>query len=348
VRLSIVIVAFGEDLGALLAEIGRQREAGDEVIVVDNKAPQGGTPGVRGNPSVDRVVDSPRNLGFASGVNLVARHARNETLLLLNPDAVPAPDLLERIRRPPDDWAAWMGVVTLPDGERLNTAGNVAHFLGFGWIGRFLEPVSALPVEPYETGFLSGACLAVRRGVWERVGGFPDHYFLYGEDVDLSHRLRLAGRKFGVLPEARVAHDYEFHKGLYKWRSLERNRWATVVRTYPPRVLWAALPAMLALEPLLLAYAVAGGWGSAKIGSWWDVLRWLPVARAERRGVQALRVRPQSEFADALVTDLDTPLLGRVGRSLVANGALRLYWLAARTLAGLGPPLPHPGTGSRR
>ena len=264
-RLSIVIVCYGEDLGALLAALACQREPGDEVIVVDNKAPEGGTASVRGNPAVDRVIDSPRNLGFPPAVNLGARQARNETILLLNPDAVPAPDLLQRMRRPPADWAAWMGVVTLLDGQRLNTAGNRAHFLGFGWIGRFLEPVSALPSEPYTTGFLSGACFAVRRSVWERLGGFPDHYFLYCDDIDFCHRLRLAGLEFGVLPAARVAHDYEFEKGARKWRNLERNRWATVVRTYPSRVLWAVMPAMLMLEPVLLVYAVAGGWWRAKL-----------------------------------------------------------------------------------
>jgi N-acetylglucosaminyl-diphospho-decaprenol L-rhamnosyltransferase len=340
VRLSIVIVCFGGNVDDLLGEIARQRANGDEVIVVDNKAQYGGTAGIHGHPAVDRVIEAPANLGFATAANMGARQATGDAILLLNPDAVPAGDLLERMRRPPANWVAWMGVVTLPDRERVNTAGNVAHFMGFGWIGRFREPVSALPNEPYATGFLSGACLAVRRPVWERLGGFPDHFFLYCEDMDLCHRLRLAGLPFGVLPDARIEHDYEFDKGPVKWRHLERNRWATVVRTYPLRVLSAALPAMVALEPLLLVYAVAGGWGGAKVASWWDVLRWLPSASGERRAVQGLRVRPQREFAGALVADLDTPLLGRVGRSSLANGLMRLYWLLARTIAGLRPPRP--------
>jgi GT2 family glycosyltransferase len=335
VRLSIVIVCFGEDLSDLLDAVGRQRTSGDEIIVVDNLAPQGGTAGVRGHPAVDRLIASPGNLGFPPAVNLGARHASGDVILLLNPDAVPADDLLERLRHPPEDWAAWMGVVTLPGGERINTAGNVSHFLGFGWIGRFQEPVAMLGDEPYATGFLSGACLAVRRDVWERVGGFPQHFFLYCDDIDLCHRLRLAGLPFGVLPTARVAHDYVFDKGARKWRNMERNRWATVLRTYPPRVLWAVLPAMLALEPLLLAYAVAGGWGRAKVQSWWDVVRWLPRAPAERRAVQRLRVRPQHEFAEALTARLDTPLLGAVGRSVVADALMRGYWALARRLAGL-------------
>jgi hypothetical protein len=331
VRFSIVIVRYGDDLQALLAELDRQRIPGDEVIVVDNR----GSAQLRDHPTVDRLLASPRNLGFAGGVNLAARHATGDALLLLNPDAVPEPGCLEHLRAPPAGWAAWMAVVTLPDGEHINTAGNVAHFMGFGWVGRLHEPVATLPREPYATGFLSGAALAVRREAWERIGGFPQDFFMYSEDLDLSHRLRLADLPFGVVPRARVTHDYRFAKGAHKWRRMERNRWATVLRTYPPRVLAAALPAMAAAELPLLVYAAAGGWAGAKVGSWLDLLRWLSRAPAERRAVQRLRVCPQREFADALASGLDTPLLGRVGRSALANGLLQAYWRLTRRALGL-------------
>ena len=134
-------------------------------------------------------------------------------LLLLNPDAIPAPGCFEALRNPPKSYAAWMGVVTLPGRERVNSAGGESHFLGFSWVGGLNDPVSALPQEPYRPGFVSGARLAVRLDVWRELGGFPDHFFLYFDDVDLSHRLRLAGRDFGSVPTALVEHDYVFDKG---------------------------------------------------------------------------------------------------------------------------------------
>ena len=70
----------------------------------------------------------------------------------------------------------------------------------------------------------------------------PEPFFLYHEDVDLSLRVRLAGGELGVEPAARVDHDYEFEKGADKWRYLERNRWATLIRTYPAALLAAAGP----------------------------------------------------------------------------------------------------------
>ena len=184
--------------------------------------------------------------GSRPAVNLGAREATRDVLLLLNPDAIPAPGCFEALRRPPAAYAAWMGVVTLPGGDRVNTAGGESHYLGFSWVGGLDEPVSELPGDPYHAGFISGACLAVRLDVWREMGGFPDHFFLYFDDVDLSHRLRLSGRDFGVVPAARVEHDYVFDKGNRKWRNLERNRWATVIRTYPSALLVLVLPALAA------------------------------------------------------------------------------------------------------
>jgi GT2 family glycosyltransferase len=325
-RLSIVIVCYGEDLSRLLAEVGRQRRHDDEVIVVDNKASTGGTDGVRGHPVVDRVVDSPGNIGFPPAVNLGAAEATREVMVLLNPDAVPAPGCLDAMRAPPEQFAAWMGVVTLPGGDRINTAGGQSHFLGFSWVGRLGEPTSALPDAPYRTGFLSGACFGVRLSVWRELGGFADHFFLYFDDVDLSHRLRLSGRDFGVLPAARVEHDYVFDKGPLKWRNLERNRWATVVRTYPKRLLVLVTPALILTELPLLVVAAAGGWAPMKLRAWADVLRWLPRARAERRAVQATASVSARAFAESLTSRLDSPLFGRVGRSGAVRLVLSVYW----------------------
>jgi N-acetylglucosaminyl-diphospho-decaprenol L-rhamnosyltransferase len=331
-RLSVVVVTYqsAESLPALLDALAPQLAEGDEVIVVDNASRDGTAAIAAAHPAVGRVVEPGGNVGFAAGCNAGAREATGDAVLLLNPDAVPEPGFLEALRRPPQEWDAWMGLVLLADGGQVNTAGGEVHYLGFAWAGRYGRPAGEIPAAPHEVGFLSGACMAVRRGAWERLGGFPVSFFMYGEDVDLSLRLRLAGHRFGLVPGARCRHDYAFDKGDTKWRLLERNRWLLVLRTYPRPLLLRVLPLMLLAEPALLVLAIASGWGRAKLRSWLGVLAASSRVRAERDEVQrSVRVGVRS-FAAALTPALDSPFLGAAGRSRVLRILLAAYWRIAR------------------
>jgi GT2 family glycosyltransferase len=334
-RFSIVIVTYRSraTLGRLLDALAEQRAGGDEVIVVDNASADGTADLAARHPAVDRVVQSPDNEGFARGCNRGAAAAAGEVLLFLNPDVVPEPGCLDALRAAPADWSAWMGLVTLDDGAHVNTAGGRVHYLGLAWAGRYGEPVAAIGRAPHAVPALSGACLAIRRPVWEEHGGFPERFFMYAEDIDLSLRMRLRGQRFGLIPAARVRHEYEFAKGAYKWRCLERNRWLSVLRTYPGPVLRAALPGMIAAEPALAAVALRGGWGRAKALALLDVLAALPRTLAERRAIQRAATASPAEFAAWLNTELDSPFLGRAARSRLLRRALAAYWRLARRLA---------------
>ena len=130
-----------------------------------------------------------------------------------------------------------MGLVLLDDGATINTSGGVLHFTGFGWAGQIGEPATAAPPTPDRGRLPVRGVPGDSAGDLGTAGGFAEHFFMYCEDVDLSLKLRLAGATLAVVPDARVAHDYAFAKGGRKWRLLERNRWATMIRTYPGRLL---------------------------------------------------------------------------------------------------------------
>lgn len=313
-----------------------QKLLGDEVIVVDNASSDGSARHARERDDVvDRVIETGANLGFAEAANIGAAEVRADIVLLLNPDVVPAAGFADAIRDAPADWAAWTGLVLLPDG-RINAGPNEAHYLGFGWSGRYGAPADSVGDDPSPVSFLSGACLAVRREDWHEVDGLAPGFFMYHEDLDLSHRLRLAGKRFGLLPGARVVHDYEFHKGGMKWRLLERNRWAMVIRTYPAALLAVVIPALLFVEIFMLAVAARGGWLTQKLRADLDVLTGFPRLRREREQVQASRVVSAREFSRGLVVDLDSPFLGATGSSPFVRLLLRSYWaLARRVMAAL-------------
>ncbi len=336
--LSVLIVAWNSreelarTLPALLPELGD----GDELIVVDNDSDDGTAEAVTELAPRAKVVRTGANLGFAAGCNAGAAVARGDLLVCLNPDAAPLPGFGEAIRRPwveERGWAAWQALVADAGGTRINSAGNPIHFTGIVWAGGHGRPIATAPPAG-GVAALSGACLAIPLRTWRELGGFPGRFFLYHEDVDLSLRLRLRGGVIGIEPAAVVDHDYEFGANAHKWRWLERNRLAFVLRAYPTPLLILAAPALLGTELALIAVSTAGGWGRQKLVANLEVLRWLPRLLRERRAVQATRTITTAEFASWLTPDLDSPFISPLARSLPARLLLRGYWRLVRLLLG--------------
>ena len=329
---SIAVVVVTHDsasyVGATLAAVSEQLREGDELIVVDNGSGDATAAAVRA-AAPEALLEEQDNRGFAGGATRGAQLASAALLLFLNPDAHPAPGCLDELRRVAAQrpgWGAWQALVTMNAGTRINTAGNVAHFLGLSWAGRCGRPLSDAPRAPEEVAFASGAALVVRRDAWERAGGFDERYFMYCEDLDLGLRLWLTGLGVGIAPAARVEHDYDFEKGQRKWFLLERNRWWTIVSDYPAALLALLAPALLAAELGLLVVAARGGWLGAKLRSQLAVARALPAMLERRRAVQARRVTGTAEFARRLTADLDSPYLGPVAEVAPLAAAQRAYW----------------------
>jgi GT2 family glycosyltransferase len=333
---AVVIVTHdsASEIGATLGEVLRQLRPDDELIVVDNGSGDETVSVVRAVAPAARVVERG-NKGFAGGAVAGAAVASSPLLLFLNPDAQPAAGCLDELRRAAwerPDWGAWQALVTMDGGTRINTAGNVVHFLGVSWAGRCERPVSEAPTSLEDVAFASGAALMVRRQAWQEIGGFDERWFMYCEDLDLGLRLRLAGWGVGIAPAARVEHAYEFDKGDRKWFLLERNRWWTILSNYPGRLLLLLAPALLAAELALLAVAAQGGWLGAKLRAQWAVLRTLPAMLERRRAVQTHSRIDAAEFARHLTADLDSPFLGPVARIGPLAVAQRAYWQAVQRL----------------
>ena len=178
----------------------------DEVVVVDSASSDDRRRGARGRPAracVDRATTS----ASPAAATRALRRPRAPLLLLLNPDAVPAPGCLDAPARragEQPDWGAWQALVTLADGERVNTRRQRRALARLRLGGRLDARSAASTPDPHEVAFASGAAMVVRRAAWDAAGGFDARYFMYGEDLDLSLRLRLAGWGVGIVPAARV------------------------------------------------------------------------------------------------------------------------------------------------
>jgi GT2 family glycosyltransferase len=155
------------------------------------------------------VVRNAGNRGFAAAANQGASLGRAELILFLNPDATLASGDLALLVRALDDptiGAAGPRLVR-PDGSEQRAwwpfpspALTWREALG-------LERLRARhPAADGTVDFVVGACLLVRRDAFERLGGFDERFWLYGEEADLCRRLGESGLRVVHVPEARALH----------------------------------------------------------------------------------------------------------------------------------------------
>ncbi len=334
-RVSAVVVAYGPEewlersVLALLDSVG----VDVDVVLVDN----GGT-----GPIVDELARRERvqlirtgdNVGFATGCNLGAAANDLPFIALVNPDAVVAPDALAElvaVAREPGVGLATASVRLAEHPDRLNSAGNIVHFLGLSWSGYFDELAADHP-ERREVTSASGAGLLCRREVWDQLGGFCDEFFAYCEDADLSLRSWLQGWPVVYVPSAVVTHRYEFSRNPVKYRLLERNRVIMTVSCFGPRHLLVIAPLLIALEAGTLLLAVMQGWWREKFAGYWWLLRHVSWLRRRRRAVQSTRARSERELAVLFNAHLDPANLELPAAVAPVDRLLAGYWRLARRL----------------
>jgi GT2 family glycosyltransferase len=217
VSITALIVSFNS-----VATLGRCLEsvlAGPpvEVVVVDGGSTDGSVALVRERFPQARLLELEQNVGFGAANNCGARLARGDQLLLLNPDAWLDPGALAtlsaRLAGSPR-LAAVAPQLRYPDGTLQYTWVPEAGVLGEAiqrwrnrrsgaWAHTSLERLLRALVGP---GWLSAACLLVRRAAFDQVGGFDERFFLYFEDVDLCRRLARAGWRLAKEPAAGAVH----------------------------------------------------------------------------------------------------------------------------------------------
>lgn len=159
------------------------------------------------------AVLSEGNAGFGGGVNrgvATALELGAESFLLLNPDATIDAESLRHLRTvvADDPLALVAPTVVRPDGSVWFAGADLCLDTGQMRSRRRRGEARARDARPPRLEeWLSGACLMVSAQLWRRLGGFDEEYFLYWEDVDLSHRAVAAGGRLVVDSVARAVHD---------------------------------------------------------------------------------------------------------------------------------------------
>jgi GT2 family glycosyltransferase len=212
-----------------------------EIIIVDNASPEPDVDELLKDFPAIKIIKSRQNLGFAGANNLGFQHSNGEFALFLNPDTKlvsPAINqLLVKIKSLPD--AGVVGCKLLNSNLSIQLS-SIQKFpkiwnqvldiesLQLRWPGCPLWDISPLfsdKPEIFRVEMISGACMLLRRSVFQQVAMFNEEYFMYAEDIDLNFKVHRAGYQNYYVADTSIIH----HGGGSSSRQ-RVNQWKTLMK----------------------------------------------------------------------------------------------------------------------
>lgn len=286
-KVSVIILTWNGRmyLEQCLASLAAQTFRDFETILVDNGSSDGSAEYVRESFPWVRLLELPKNVGFAEGNNRGLLLAGGWYVVTLNNDTKVAPDFLEELVRVVDSddmigmVAAKMRNFYQPeiiDAAGLKIATNgLGYNIGVGEVDRGQHD-AALPFGP------CGGAALYRRTMLDGIGFFDPDFFAYYEDFDLAWRGRLAGWKAAAAPKALVYHIHSATSGDmsgFKVYHTHRNKWFVILINWPAALFWRHLASILATDLAALSLAMLKGKAlaavKARIDVVWDLGRLL-------------------------------------------------------------------------
>lgn len=250
-KLSVIIVNYNVRYfleQALLSVRKASRGLAVEVWVVDNNSVDDSVSMVEEKFPEVRLIANRDNVGFSTANNQAIRQSAGEYVLLLNPDTVVEEDTFEKCLAFMDAHAdaGALGVRMidgsgkfLPESKRGFPSPWVAFCRTFGLSTFFpksktfnryhLGYLDEHEVHPVDV--LSGAFMLLRRSALEKAGLLDETFFMYGEDIDLSYRIVLAGYQNYYFPHTTILH--------YKGESTKKGSLNYVRAFYQAMIIFA-------------------------------------------------------------------------------------------------------------
>ncbi len=261
------------------------------------------------------VIRNEKDGGY-SGANVVGLEAAARLgcsyAFLLNQDADIDPGFLhaavERAERDPKVGYVQSLVLLGQDRNRVNSAGNRYHFLGFGYSGgygwtrveaeAFFERERRRGNADLIVPTFSGAAVLVRVAMAEEIGLFDPKFYMYHEDIDATFNARIRGWKSVIEPSSVVYHYYQFSKSIKKFYWMERNRFVVNLTYYKTATLALLALPFFGVELISFFFSLRSGWWREKLKAWAFFLKpstWVWVMQ-RRKKAQSARVISDREF----------------------------------------------------
>jgi GT2 family glycosyltransferase len=249
VEIILMVYKSRHVLPKFLASVGAELP----IILVDNSYQEDDVSDLLTEYPNVRRINAGGNIGFSAAANFGAKASSADVLVFMNPDTEPSPASLLGMARYLDDNPEVAACGAAGDGTAgggaLPTAKRVlAHTLGLHrrqpLSGLYYQDVAGKTVD---VDWIAGSCMAIRRELYESIGGFDPEYFIYMSDFDLGHRLRQAGHRQVIVGEIVVPHDDGGSSDLPAiWTWERRGRaWTRFLRRSRPPVVALGLSAAL-------------------------------------------------------------------------------------------------------
>lgn len=344
---STIIVTYNgrHYLERCLAALTSEIEDG-EIIVVDNDSSDGTRQFISDNFPEVCLIKNRDNIGFAAACNMGARLAKGRYLLFLNQDTEVHPGWLQGLVGELETDST-VGLTTsqmllMRDPHLIHLCGQDVHYTGLVF-GKGYGERSERYLLPADVNAVSGGSFAIRRDLWQELGGFDETFYMYYEETDLSLRAQLAGYRCRYVPASQLLHDYMpgppgVNQQFYNFR----NRPIMLLKNWRLKTLLLLSPALLLAELIELGLAITRGRQGvrAKLAAY----RWIFSHSAAVRQSMA-RANPPADRSSAearllasLANEVQPTLASE--RSLpqpllrAANAIFRLNWRGALALMG--------------
>lgn len=289
---SLVIVVFnsGPVLIDCLQAVSKQTLLPKRVILVDNASTDDSFENASTHlKSIShlagrfKLLKNTRNIGFAAANNAAVACCDTDFVALLNPDAIPEPDWLEKLmaaacRHPRAAAFASRQMLDIKK-DLIDGLGDVYNPAGICWRRRHGKVLRPGDLVESETSSACAAAVLYRRPVFLELGGFDENFFCYVEDVDFGLRLRQRGYRSVFVPDAVVTHTSKNSRSDFAVYHGHRNIVWCFFKNTPPSFFVFFLAAHIFQTILACVACTFRGQGGVFLRSKKDALQGLRTKR---------------------------------------------------------------------
>lgn len=197
-KISVIIINYNrkKEILNLCGMLCKQTYSNLEIIIVDNCSQDSGVDEIQKKYPQVKLIKLSKNLGFVA-LNLGMKKAKGDIFLMLDNDVEVELNFCQKVaeyfKNNPDVDAAAFGVINVNSGNKRTAP--------------FRKPKSA---SGFETTIINGGAGAIRKKVFQRIGGLNEAYFIYGNEFEYGARALDAGFKLRYFPDIAVDHKEAF------------------------------------------------------------------------------------------------------------------------------------------